>query len=91
MSSRRDIVIAKLREYSNIEYNDMSNLLYIYVIIVECNNYIKNNISPELYNELKINSAKAYDKYNNGDCNCYSNYYFYDKCINTVKKVIEVL
>lgn len=91
MTSLRDNVIKQLTRVSIVEYNCISDLLNIYVIIIECNNYIRNNINTELYKILKNNSAIAFDKYNNYSSDCYSNYYIYDECIITIKKVIKAL
>ena len=91
MTSIHNTVIVKLTAASNNEYSDKSDLLNICRVITENDKNIKPYIRRSLYKILKNNSIIAFDKYNNYSSDCYSNYYIYDECIITIKKVIKAL
>ena len=92
MTSLRDNVIKQLTRVSIVEYNSISDLLNIYVIIIECNNYIRNNINTDLYKKFNIGDKldNVYKQYHYGDNETYSKI-VYDDCVKVLKEIIEVL
>ena len=86
----RETVIATLTKVSNKEYKNTGNLIEIYDVIINFDTYIKENVSKELYDKLKLETDTVDKEYMFGDGDEYSEY-VYNDCVEALKDVIAAL
>jgi len=85
----RDTVISKLEYICQYDYNNIASLFDVYIDIIQYQDYIKENISSDLYDSLHTELMCVYTESRLGDGE-YGEM-VYNNCIDVVKQVIKVL
>jgi hypothetical protein len=83
----REIVINKLQEIIESDYDGMYSLCELYRKLKIYEEYISSNVSPELYEKFTVELDTVNNEYKYGDNDIYT-YLCYNDCIGVLEQII---